>query len=264
VERPRRASPTVHSIHADVITFVATGTIPTYTTAFLPAFETLQGTSAVTREARVWSPFVLATMDFQKTVSSTGKLDDYLRPVQWVVSGKLGGNEVLVIMSPYEVDHLMRHIRSRRKVRLHLYTPRVAKLAKPCDDLALYSIPALPAGWTPSVALMDQLNVFSGQLYLKDHETYVRLCRFLCVYVGELKGEESEGIKVGSDGFIAPKNRRGPHHSQTGNTFKKTPIGFLRILTSLRRKGMLFASTHIGKLLDGQPLLEGDFDGWDD
>ncbi|KAG8215418.1 hypothetical protein J3R82DRAFT_9026 [Butyriboletus roseoflavus] len=103
---------------------------------------------------------------------------------------------------------------------------------------------------------MDQLNVFAGQLYLKDYETYIRLCRFLCVYARDMKGKG--GIKVGPDGFIPPRSR--PKYLQTVDTFQRTPMTLVRSLMGLRRKGMRFASTHMGRLLDGRLLSEDDFD----
>ena len=255
VERPPRVLPATHSIHQAVVNFVKTGVVPTITPAFRPAFATLDTTSAAANEAHIWSPYILATTDFQKTVSSSGKSDDYLRPVQWVVSGYRAHDEVLVILSPHEANLLLPDIRSSDKVHLHLYTPRITKSMKPCDDLALYSIPAVPAGWTPPSSLMDQLNVFAGQLYLKDYETYIRLCRFLCVYAGDLQGEE--GIEAGCDGFISPNNR--PRHLPNDDTFQTSPVDSLRTLMGLRRKGMRFSPTHMGKLLEGRLLSEDDF-----
>ena len=255
VERPPRVPPTIHSVHPDVAAFVKTGVIPSNSKSFRPAFETLNATSAATNEAHVWSSSVLATTDFQETVSSSGNVGDYLRPVQWIVSGKQGHKDVLVILSSYEVNHLIPDIRSSNSVHLHLYTPRVTKSMKPCDDLALYSIPMAPTGWTAPSLLVDQLNVFAGQLYLKDYETYIRLCRFLCVYARDLEGED--GIEIGSDGFIAPDNR--PRQLQNTHTFQSTPLLSVRKLIGLRRKGMCFTLTHMGKLLDGRLLSEDDF-----
>ena len=255
VERPPRVPPASHSLHPDVIAFVMTGVIPMNTTAFRSAFETLDATSAATDEAHVWSPFVLTTKDFQKTVNSSRNLDGYLRPVQWVVSGKIDHNEVLVILSPWEANRLIPDIRSSNNVHLHLYTSRITKSMKPCDDLALYSIPATPIEWTPPRPLMDQLNVFAGQLFLKDYETYIRLCRFLCVYARDL--QDKEGVQVGPDGFILPRNR--PRHLQTADTFQRTPMTLVRTLIGLRRNGMRFALTHMGKLLDGRLLSQDDF-----
>jgi hypothetical protein len=260
VERPPRVLPATHSIHQAVVDFVNTGVVPTITTAFRPAFETLDLTFAGANETHIWSPYILATMDFQKTISASGKSEDYLRPVQWIVSGRKAHNKVLVILSPYEANHLLPEIRSSDKVHLHLYTPRITKSMKPCDDLALYTIPAVPTSWTPPSSLMDQLNVFAGQLYLKDYETYIRLCRFLCVYARDLQDEE--GIEVGCDGFISPNNR--PRHLQSVYSFQTSPLNSLRELMGLRRKGMRFAPTHMGKLLDGRLLSEDDFDACDD
>ena len=266
VERPSSVLPADHSIHRDVVDFVKTGVIPTRTKffrartkAFSPTFETLHATSAATDEAYIWSQSVLATIDFEETVKLSGKMDDYLRPVHWVVSAKRGSNDVFVILSPYEANLLLPDIRSSNKVHLHLYTPRITKFMKACDDLALYSIPMAPNGWIPTSALMDQLSMFAGQLYLKDYETYIRLCRFLCVYARDLQGEE--GIEVEPDGFIMPRNR--PKHSPTliAHTFASTPIVPLRALMDLRSKGINFASTHMGKLLHGRLLSESDFDG---
>ena len=260
VERPPRVPPTIHSIHEAVVDFVKTGVVPTITKAFCPAFQILDVTSAVTNVGRIWSPYILATTDFQKTVRSSNKVDNYLRPVMWVASGKRAHDEVLVILSPHEVNHLLPAIKSSGKVHLHLYTPRITKSMKPCDDLALYNIPTVPAGWTPSSYLMDLLNMFAGQLYLKDYETYIRLCRFLCVYAGDLRDEE--GIEVGCDGFISPNTR--PRGVRNVYTFQTSPLDSLRTLMGIRRKGMRFAPTHMGKLLDGRLLSEDDFDGCDD
>ena len=266
VGRPPRVSPAKHSINRDVVDFVKTGIIPTrfkvFRTqfkSFKPAFDTLDATSAATDEAYIWSQSVLATTDFEQTVEVSGRMDDYLRPVQWIVSAKRGSNYVLVILSPHEVNSLLPDIRSSKKVHLHLYTPRIAKSIKPCDDLALYSIPTVTRGWAPSSSFMDQLNVFSGQLYLKDYETYVRLCRFLCVYTSDLQGEE--GIEVERDGFILPRNRQKYSQAMIAHTFQSSPINALRVLMDLRSKGVDYTLTHMGKLLYGRLLSEDDFGG---
>ncbi|KAI9463492.1 hypothetical protein HD554DRAFT_1319253 [Boletus coccyginus] len=148
VERPPRVQPAPHSIHQGVIDFVKMGVVPTTTNAFRQAFQILDVTSAAADEAHVWSPNVLATRDFQITIKSSGETDEYLRPVQWVVSAKRAHNSALVILSPYEANHLLPAIRSSDKVHLHLYTPRTTQSMKPCDDLDFYNIPTVPTDWT--------------------------------------------------------------------------------------------------------------------
>ena len=262
VERPSSVLPADHSIHQDVAHFVKTGVIPKWrkssdSETFSPVFKTLCATSAATDEAYVWSQSVLATTDFQDTVKVSGKMDDYLRPVHWIVSAKRDSNDVLVILSPYEVNSLLPDIRSSKKVHLHLYTPRITKSIKPCDDLALYSIPPVINRWKPPSSFMDELSVFAGQLYLKDYETYIRLCRFLGVYTRDLKGKED--LIVEPDGFILPANRE-KLESSIPHTFASTPIVSVKALMNLRSKDIDFASTHMGKLVHGRPLSERDFD----
>ena len=187
-------------------------------------------------------------------------MDDFLRPVQWILSSQTAVRQVLVILSTYEVDRLLPYIRKSEDVHLHLYTPRTAKSMTPTDDLNLYSIPAVSSDWSPPQGLMSQLNIFAGQLYLSDREAYVRLCRFLCVYVQDLQDEEE--MVVECDGFITPEHRRGTLGSQTQRTrtFQSTPLPFVKVLLGLRRKGMSFAQTHMGKLFGGRLLTERDFE----
>ncbi len=42
-------------------------------------------------------------------------------------------------------------------------------------------------------------------------------------------------------------------------TFTKSPVAFLRDVVSLRRKGMSFEVSHMGRLLNGEQLREQDF-----
>ncbi|KAN0080270.1 hypothetical protein V8E55_009836 [Tylopilus felleus] len=255
VERPPRIPPAAHLLHADVVAFVKTGIVPTASKGFRRVIETLDVTSAAANEPHVWSPYILATADSEKTVKPSGMVDEYLRPVMWVASGGRAYSEAFVVLSPYEVNKLLPYIKSHDKVHLHMYTPRITKSMKSCDDLALYNIPTVPAGWTPPSRLMDQLNVFAGQLYLEDYETYIRLCRFFCVYARDLEGKD---VEVGCDGFITPNNR--PRHLGSADTFQTSPLESVRTLIGLRRKGMHFAQTDMGKLLDGRLLSEDDFE----
>ena len=262
VQRPKGVQPMAHSVHQDVVVYVKTGTIPANSPVFRPGFKSLDATSAASNEAHVWSRSVWVTMDFQKTVNSPGKMDNFLRPVQWFVSTRKTSCEdpVLVILSPHEVSNLMSDIRTSDNVRLHVYTPRVTKFMKPSDDPPLYCVPMSPTGGTVPSPLMDQLNMFAGQLYFKDYETYTRLCRFLYVCTNNPEGEE--GIEVETGRFTEPRNQ--PVHLRTNPQASQGALHSLKTLIGFRRKGMCFTQTHMGMLLDGRQLSESDFDGCGD
>ncbi|KAG9311465.1 hypothetical protein JVU11DRAFT_8580 [Chiua virens] len=261
VERSQGASPAKHFLHPDVTDFVKNGIILPTSTAFRPIFTTLDSTSTPTTDANVWSPYVLATADFCETIledgSSKGRMDEYLRPVQWVLSGKLCGNDVLVILSPFEVDRLMPDIRLSEHVHLHPYTPRTSKAMKPCDDLQLYPIPPVPSTWTPPWALIDQLNVFAGQLYLRDFDSYVRLSRFLGVHREDLP---SDTRRLTKPNWL---NMPGSLDQGIEETFEGNPLRFVMLLLAIRRRGIRFDDTHMGRLLQGWLLNRDDFPSFD-
>ncbi|KAF8443938.1 hypothetical protein L210DRAFT_3643514 [Boletus edulis BED1] len=256
VELPPWAEPAQHFLHPDVVSLVRTGVIPPLHSgsAFQPVFTTLEKSSAATDEADVWSPFILATTDYYRTIepeSTSGTVDQYLRPVQWILSSKRNHDQILVLLSPFEVDHLMSDIRASEHVHLHLYAPRTSQRMKPSDDLKFYSIPPLPSDWTPPWTLVDQLNVFAGQLYLRDYQSYLRLCRFLGV---PTKRSPNDPGAIQRNLFNIPGS-----FEEMEITFSGSPLPFVMALLAMRSRGIPFAHTDMGKILQGQVLTEKDF-----
>jgi len=258
LEGPPKVPAASHQLHGDVEAFVELGSIPQGSTAFLKIFESLTNTSAAFTERDHWADGVFATADFCNTVKLEPgtKADEYLRAVNWVISSDVIQPPILVVVSPYEAHQLLPKIRSSKTVHLHVYTPRTVQSMPPCDDLKLYSVPAVPATWTPPLFLVDHLNVFAGQLYLRDYTTYTQLCRFLCLQASDLQGDGDFTIQ--SDGFIKPEDRP-PTGTRTVGSFQESPIPALKKLFGLRRKRMTYAPTHMGKILDARLLTEDDF-----
>jgi hypothetical protein len=223
-------------------------------------------------ERAVWSPSLLATAEFFRSVEASEKanLTIYARPVRWIVSARAAsGGKVLVAFSPYEVNELLPLIRASKRVHLHVYAPRVVQTMHSFSDLRFYVIPRLPLGWSPpTVGMRSQLNVFAGQLYFEDYATYVELCAFLGISSPEserLYGSTSR-IEKHSDGFI-PRDRRKKTsdleralESYNQRSFGASPVHTLRQHISTRRNGMEFVRTHIGQLLHGRHLKKDDFD----
>ena len=257
LELPPRARPVGHYLNPAVAMFVKTGLIlPLYAPMhFRPVFTKLEKNFATSRKADIWSPLIWATADFCRTIdpkSTEGSADQYLRPVQWILSRTTDRDQVLVLLSPFEVNRLLPAIRASKHVRLHMYAPRTSKRMKPSDDLKLYTIPPLPSDWTPPWALIDQLNVFAGQLYLRDYESYLRLCRFLKVPTKESPDKSVVGRKFSIPGRL----------KEMKITFsaRGSPLPFVKALLAIRTRGQPFAHTHMGKILQGQSLTQKDFE----
>ena len=251
VERLPKVTPTLHQVDRGIVGFVR-GDLPL--PAFHQAFSPEVVSSIHLEDVSAWSQSLSVTSDFRRVVLC-GMAGEYLRPVNWVLSRDSPSGPIFLILSPFEVNQLLPQIRTSKFVHLHIYTPRTHKTSRPCDDMLLHSIPTVPLDWTAPAPLVDQLTLFAGQLYLRDYSTYIRVCRLLCVYAKDL--DDGGCFEIQSDGFIQPAHR--PLRARRAYSFQKSPLPFLRHLIGLRRMGVQFSLTHMGKILDGRPLREEDF-----
>ncbi|KAG1894556.1 uncharacterized protein F5891DRAFT_1152294 [Suillus fuscotomentosus] len=252
VQRPPKVQPAAQDLHAHVRQFVKTGRIPKGSPVFIPALSSLVNTTTKFHEDHHWARKVLVTRDFARTVGTiltTQKADEYLRPVNWIVLSDVG---VLVVMSPNEVDALLPDIRNSNAVQLCVYTPRTTNTMKACDDLQLYRVPSTPH-LTPLEPLIFQLNLFAGQLYFSSYEMYLCTCNFLGLNAPDLGDED---LIADSDGFIREENRSS---ARASCLFKQSQLPPLKRLFGMRRKGMGYLPTHLGKMFNGRILTEGDF-----
>ena len=248
VERPPKAQPALHVIHEDIREFVRTGKLPRsslHISRLLAPLDMVKALNSTTE----WSPSPLATADFIATVrgSNSKNLTDYLRPVNWTLSSGSGRNSTVIVISPYEANELLPIIRQLKKVRLHVYAPRVTFSMRSFSDLTFHTIPDPPAKlWSAPVHTRIQLNIFSGQLYFDSREEYDRVCGLLALSMAHPGAEYCE-----IDGFIPLQHRTG-----RSSPFEKSKIDILKVLISLRRKGMGYNRTHLGQVLNASPLSE--------
>ncbi|KAG1744974.1 uncharacterized protein EDB91DRAFT_1236422 [Suillus paluster] len=228
VERPPRVESAAQNLHEDIRAFLKTGRIPVGSSAFIPALSSLADTTAEFHGHDRWAHNVLVTRDFART-----KADHYLRSVNWI---------------PDEVNALLPDIRRSNAIYLCIYTPRTTKTMQPCDDLQLYCVPSTPP-LTPSEPLICQLNLFAGQL---NSDMYLRTCRFLELNAPNLGNKD---LIADSDGFISKENRPA---TRALCSFKQSQLPALKQLFGMRRKGIGYLPTHLGKMLNGRILTEED------
>lgn len=262
VQRPPPMTPEEHELHADVQQLVTTGKVKKNSTAFKPAFEGLSSISAAASfNVSSFPKDLMVTVDYIRTVKPPVDLsekpfssDCYHRPVQWVLtvykSQKDHNIKHLVIISPFEAQHLFEKIERTKLVSLHIYAPRLSLVHEPMDNLDLFAIghpfdsSLLPRG------LVAELKLFSGQLYMNSYEEYVELCGFLGL--SHLPTWEGHTVQA-DDGFIVPPIGKWG--------FNKSPVRFLReFIAKIRREGSGMDKTHLGKMLEGKMLTRGDFE----
>ena len=251
VKRPPKVEPVTHTIHNDILTFIRTGKIPRYPTHIVPLLAPT-GIDKALDSTTDWSPSPRATVDFATTAiyPSGERLTDYLRPVNWVVSSGFGKNSVAIVISPYEANELLPSIRKSDKVRLHIYAPRVTASMRSFSDLTFHTIPNSPTvEWTSPAHTRTELNLFAGQLYFDSKEEYDRVCVLFALSMAHPDAEEIE-----VDGFVHPSYRTG-----ASSPLSASAIATFKRLTGLRRKGMSYDKTHLGRVLDARPLIDSEF-----
>ncbi|KAG8789659.1 hypothetical protein FRC12_013327 [Ceratobasidium sp. 428] len=257
IERPPKSKPAKHVVREEVRRFVKTGCIPHNPVDIVSLFRPLH--SSGRGQSGVWSKKLVASLDFCKTLatSTSTQLSEYMRPVNWILSGKDG---ILVALSPYEVHELLPDIRQSAFVRLHVFAPRVTQSMISFSDLRFYSTPSSARlnSPPPELLLQLQLSLFAGQLYFEDHSHYRALCAFLGIYMGGDATHQDNDIQVQTDGFVAPANRqRLPEYADCA--FASSPVTGLKDLVGYRRKGMGFLRTHMGQVLHARQLTPNDF-----
>ncbi|CUA68377.1 NADH-ubiquinone oxidoreductase chain 5 [Rhizoctonia solani] len=263
-QRPPKETPAKHSIHSDVNYFVRTGIIPTSPAGIVPLFHPIRSSNA--QMAASCSDLLFASCDFLQTIAESpiDKLSDYMRPVNWVVSG---AEHVRVVLSPYEVNKLLPLLRISSEVRLHIYAPRTSLSMLPFSNLQFYSIPTSPINQMSSTMLSTsqlQFDLFAGQLYLSNYQNYASLCATLGLFVPPDNENDGavEAVEIESDGFMKPEQRAQLVHLRpeySNCRFTNTPIPALKDLIERRRKGMKYLLTHVGQIVHSRSLTPEDF-----
>ncbi|KAB8202936.1 hypothetical protein BDV34DRAFT_227833 [Aspergillus parasiticus] len=163
VQRPPKARPKKHENHEDMKKLVSTGVIAEGSTTFLPAFRSLDKTSAARHPGVDQFPVkLLVTRDYAQTVEPIDIFNS--------TDHKPTVNH-MVIIRPYEAQELYPSIKDSKHVTLHLYAPRSNLGLKPLDKLVLYNV----SGEVTSALCMPrsfiiELNLFAGKLYLSSYE----------------------------------------------------------------------------------------------
>ncbi|TRM60657.1 hypothetical protein BD626DRAFT_461059 [Schizophyllum amplum] len=264
IQRAPPAKPKPHSVDPKLAVLMQTGTCT------LTGFRTLRDCLAVTsvhRELGLLSASffqrrnVVATLDFIETIELSPKAshekNGFIRPVHWIVSMRKAP-DALVLISPFEANEIINDVRQSRDVRLHIYTPRVSRNMRAFDDMTFLITPSSAAAtYAPlASAVLHELNLFAGTLFLRDEAAYREVCQLLGLYLGEipdaLKGQ------VGVDGFVRDAYVR-TRLDILGCRFRRSPTAVLRTLVDLRRKGQGFLLTHIGQMLYGNAVASDEF-----
>ena len=266
VERPPPAMHLEHRLSDDIKHFIAVGVIPTQSNGIIPALRSLSQTtleSFAEQSGADAFPHIWVTNDFASTIRTPTSnnaasviRDDFLRPIQWVLSSTK--EPCLVLLSPFEANSFVDDVRESLFVTLHIYSPQTSWHMRSFEHLRSFMIPhRKPVPDIPS-HVINELNLFAGQLYFASKEAYRETCKMLGLYLGKPPAPVRLKDAIDATGFVRDTKARDILGLQCAQ-FSESPVAFFRTLTVLRRKGQGFLPTHLGKVLHSREVLDRDF-----
>jgi hypothetical protein len=264
IERPPLAIPLKHCLSDDISRFITTGVVPTHSKGIIPALCSLSQTtleSFAEQSGANAFPHIWVTKDFASTIKTTTSntaasviRDDFLRSVQWVLSST--EEPRLVLLSPFEANVLVDDVRESPFVTLRVYSPQTSRNIRPFGNLRSFmishhnSVPDIPSD------VINELNLFAGQLYFASREIYEETCEMLGLYLRDPPANLSDAVDATR--FVRDPSARNVLGLQRAQ-FTENPVAFLRTLTGLRRKGQGFLPTHLGKVLHSRDVPDSEF-----
>ena len=231
VERPPKVEAQSPAVDPNLEAFVTTGSSEDYS-RFSTAYDRVAIKTSVIlhRPSDRWT-HLKVTKDFARTVKrpKSGYDDDYLRPVNWVLTSKREAEPTfLLIISQYEANELMDDIQAPSSgVNLHIYEPKVSKSMDSVDSGVLSTSDSVREWQKLSSGLRRELHLFAGQVYCNTYKDYKELC-------------EALGLNL--------------------NPYADKTLSFVQAWIAIRRKGHDFLQTHIGQMVSGRSIKEEAFD----
>jgi hypothetical protein len=274
LERPQPAKAVPHAINKQVIAFVNTGSIPSNSRVFHKIDSALLHTSIpIPKGLQSAFPNLFATEDFCRTIEVSplpsssssllkGVMDDFLRPVEWLVIPNTLHPSYAVAFSPFEVNGLFEEITASLSTRLYPFAARTTLSMRSFDAFDSFTLPSQTTKSFIPPRIIRQINIFSGSIFIQDYRTYQDLCRVLKLHFDKVKTNTADppftrDIIDSTFFVIDPVTRTRLNMGKTG--FQESPVPFLRKLLTVRRHGQGLGPSHMGKMLRGVKLKEEDF-----
>lgn len=260
IQRPPTLLPRKEAISRGLTTFIATGEVFVHANEKISyafeLFEQTSATSCVGADAIKPPWFTLMMMDNYKhsvQLPTQFRLDQYLRPANWVISGIDSGD--MIVISPFDANALLPSIRASAKVSLHTYAARVTRTMVPFDKLDFYTMTAAPGPRDIPISMIQSLNVFAGTLYLASTDAADGLCGFLGVFNRRSLFDSALDFRAEVDGFISEESRRDPDWPWF-SPFKRSPLPYFKTVLTLRMRGQDYGHTHMGYIVSGRVIRE--------
>ncbi|KAK0642864.1 hypothetical protein B0T16DRAFT_354150 [Cercophora newfieldiana] len=244
----------------DLAAFVRSGRPPVDSNAMTHYFQFMAATllgkkhKIAVKGGHVDTKLFVST-EFQRTVRlyTDLSLDNFLRPVSWVLWSEVV--EAAVVVIPEEAEAILRMMQTNDihpKVHLITYASPVTRKMLCFNSLTFLTFPPMPPNWKAPQWLKTGLGLLAGRIHF-EWEEYESLSELLGVQessisisISNMDGIEDVDTEV-SDG---EENKE----MTVARTFCPRPLVFLQEWLALRRQGQDFSHTPMGFMVQDKPL----------
>lgn len=204
-----------------------------------------------------WGNDIYVTADFMNVVvTQSDKADEFLRPVWWMVSANSSdptNNQVLILMSPYEVNNFLPIFRENASTTLHMYSPRLNPdpYVNTMFNCKALQVPFHPHSMNIGGLIESQLSVFAGTIYFENKLEQENYCTFLGIIPSPFSQKYQKAFDRGQitfNGFVPPRFQNICKKIEKNCPFSKNPDKLVRGIIE-RRHGFLPKNSHVSKIV---------------
>lgn len=165
------------------------------------------------QNADAWSNNLLVTKDFKTVIQgSLQSCDEFLRSIWWIAQiGSSKANNVLILLSPFEANHLLPAFRKSPNSTLFMYRPRLSEIHSNLLHEEKLQVTGNLTLSTIDIEDEVQIGIYSGQMYFKDIAEQKAYCGFLGLIptprTADQQGAFNEKV-IKENGFVPPKKRK--------------------------------------------------------
>lgn len=206
------------------------------------------------RNADAWSGSLMVTTDFQSVIQSQEACDEYLRPIRWIAQLRSAkANNVLILLSPFEANHLLPAFRKSANSTLFMYHPRLSIMHSNLLDMEKLQVTESATLSTINIEDEVQIGVYSGQMYFKNIAEQTAYTGFLGLIPTPRTAEQQEAFNeklIKENGFVPPKKRKFESVSNyvANCNFNESPADFAIELIKAHHQ-VLLKNSHASSIL---------------
>ncbi|KAJ3086282.1 hypothetical protein HK102_013328 [Quaeritorhiza haematococci] len=287
VQRPGSETPYMPTLPEALVRLAMFDELNLLSGEFLPLPDALQHTTLWPLvEVAAWSSKIFVTRNFVTVIErrSNSNIDEFLRPVRWMITltrhggenlrstssspgrlstsslrGRFTGetNVMVVLISPFEANHLKPLFAGRpttASARLHMFAPRIRTHQQTLFADRSLILPSPPSTIRIQIPppLIAQLSVFSSSLFFETPIEQEAFCDFLGFCPRPRTSEEQQVFERGhmqQDGYVPRPARKRVRLSLQQCGFDANPSRLVMKLIDLRNYTEAPSCTHVGRIL---------------